>query len=125
MDMSNDWKTDFQKEISTAKQARAQKNEGKSRVCARRAAGIVAKNYISDKYPDIQLMSAYEYLKYLLADPKILEETREVVNHFIIKVTPDYFLPIDADLIEDACWLSEALLGYPCTTTTENETKIN
>lgn len=120
--MSNDWISDFQHEISTAKQARAQKNEGKSRVCARRAAGIVAKIYISDKNPDIQLKSAYEYLNYLLADPEISQEIREVVNHFVIKVTPDYTLPIDADLIEDACRLSKTLLGYPCTTSIESGT---
>jgi hypothetical protein len=118
--MSNYWITDFEHEISSARQARAVKNEGKSRVCSRRAAGIVAKTYISDKNPNLQLKSAYEYLKYLHADPQISEDIKEVVNHFLIKVTPDYLLPIDADLIEDACWLSRALLGYSCFTTAES-----
>jgi hypothetical protein len=118
--MSNDWITNFQHEISNAKQARVEMNEGKSRVCSRRAAGIVAKKYLFDKNPGIQLKSAYEYLKFLVGDPEISEDVRQVVSHFLIKVTPEYQLPIDADLIQDACWLANALLGYSCFHGSEN-----
>jgi hypothetical protein len=112
--MSNDWIISFQHEINNARQARAQMNEGKSRVCSRRAAGIVAKKYLSDKNADIQLKSGYDYLKYLMETPAISEDIKKVVTHFLIKVTPDYHLPIDADLIQDACWLANVLLGYTC-----------
>jgi hypothetical protein len=109
--MTEDWLNDFENEINLAQNARQLKNEGKSRVCARRAAGIVAKVFLSRKGYSLNSKSAFEYLKLLRDDPDISSETRQVVEHFLTRVTPAHKLPFEADLIGEARWLARNLLG--------------
>ena len=42
-----DWQAEIQAELEKAQQARARGNEGQARVCARRAAGIAAREYFA------------------------------------------------------------------------------
>jgi quercetin dioxygenase-like cupin family protein len=100
----------IQVELDHALSARAEGNEGKARVCARRAAGIAAGEYLkSNGYPDPG-PSAYDRLKYLCEISRLPGEVNRVAAHFMIRVTPDHTLPLDIDLISEARWLVEKLL---------------
>src|SRR6185503_15612524 len=44
-----DWQAKLQAEFDRAEQARANRNEGQARVCARRAAGIAIREYFTRK----------------------------------------------------------------------------
>ena len=105
-----DWRVRFAREMKMADKARAEGNEGKARVCARRAAGIVADEYMRRHGVSTPNMTAYERVKLLSAWPDLPEGVDAVVAHLTTRVNEQYELPIDADLVVDAQWLARVLL---------------
>lgn len=111
MNDSLSWEDQFQVELNRAKSARAEGNEGKARVCARRAAGILIGEFFRRQGMIQTGLSAYDRLKTLKQQPGISDEIREAVSHFLVRITPEYELPVEADLIADALWLRAELLS--------------
>ncbi|GAB4532189.1 MAG: hypothetical protein Fur0018_20670 [Anaerolineales bacterium] len=105
----NDWHVDFSREIESAQAARAQGNEGRARVCARRAAGLVLSAYFAAQGIAFNRPSAYDKLRFFAALPTAPPAAREVAQHFLVRVTPEYHLPLEADLIAEAEWLRQVL----------------
>ena len=105
-----DWRTRFAREMKMADQARAQGNEGKARVCARRAAGIVANEYMKRHGVSTPNMTAYERVKMLKGWPDLPEGVDAVIVHMTTRVNENYELPIEADLVAEAQWLAQVLL---------------
>jgi hypothetical protein len=110
MNQNNNWEEQFDNEIEQAHAARLAKNEGKARVCARRAAGIVVGEYLARHGAPLQNPSSYARLKYLISIPDIPAQIKETASHLIIRVDQNHNLPIDVDLIAEAKILKEALL---------------
>ena len=109
--MSNhEWRDLTNRELEMAKAARQSGNEGRSRVCARRAAGHIAGEYINRKGFDFSAESALERLRYLYASIDSNEEARNTINRFLVHVTPEHQLPMEADLIDDVYLLAQQLL---------------
>lgn len=104
------WEHRLQSELRQADTARAAGNEGKARVCARRAAGIIIGEFFQRRGGLQPGPSAYDRLKFLRQQPEISREIREVTGHFLIRITPEHELPVDADLIAEARWLKAELL---------------
>ena len=104
------WKILVDQELNLAENARAEGNEGKARVCARRAAGMIIGEYLSRQSLPIPGPSAFERLKFLRDMPEIEPKAREIAQHLLLRVNPDYTLPSDVDLIEETHSLSEILL---------------
>ena len=104
------WQHLFENEIQQAQAARTAGNEGMARVCARRAAGFVIGEYLNRQGDNYSNPSAYERLRYLLSQPDISPQVRDIAAHFLVRVTPNHTLPIDADLIADAHWLQKLLI---------------
>jgi hypothetical protein len=111
MQPSKTWKTAFARELETAEAARASGNEGRARVCARRAAGIVVREYFSRKRIPFTPHSAYQNLLYLRSYQDTSPRVQEIAGHFLERITPEHNLPIKADLIAEAHWLAQALLS--------------
>lgn len=104
-----DWQTSFESELATGLAARESGNEGRARVCARRAAGVVIGEYLQRN--DIPVpATALDRLRMLASDPDFSNEVRELAGRFLVRLTPDYQLPIEADLLVDARRLAEILL---------------
>jgi hypothetical protein len=103
---------DFIREISQAMRARGERNEGKARVCARRAAGIAAEEFLRRTGRLPASNSASVRLKALAEVPNIPHRVKILIPHFLIHVNTDHTLPIDADLIQDARQLANELLGW-------------
>jgi quercetin dioxygenase-like cupin family protein len=102
--------TQIKSELDRALQARAEGNEGMARVCARRAAGLAAGEYLrANGYPDPGA-SAYARLKYLCEIPDISISARQAANHLLLRVTPQHTLPLEIDLIAESNYLINALL---------------
>jgi len=98
-------------ELRQAESARDDGNEGKARVCARRAAGIAATEYLNrlgDPHPGT---SAYDRLRYLYEMAGLPPSVRELTGHFLERVTQEFTFPIEVDLIADAHQLAAELLG--------------
>jgi hypothetical protein len=113
LSMKPTWKQRFEAELSQAEIARAAGNEGRARVCARRAAGLAAEEYFNRRGLAHMGPSAYDYLRSLRDLPGLGENVRQTVDHFLVRVTPEYTLPLPADLVADARWLAKTLLTDP------------
>lgn len=106
----NDLNTQLRKEFEKAQQARINKNEGQARVCARRAAGIAMREYLTRKGTQVPSMSAYDLLNLLKEDVFLPPEMQLIVDHLTVRVTEDFELPVNADLIAEARILCDWLL---------------
>ncbi len=103
-------KEQIKAEFERAEQARARGNEGQARVCARRAAGIAAREYFARRGKIIRTPSAYDALNLLLDDSSLSEELRQITEHLTLRVNEEFKLPPDIDLIVEAKKLCEGLL---------------
>jgi hypothetical protein len=101
---------EIEKEFEQAKQARANNNEGRARVCARRAAGIAIRDYLARKGTQIPNQSAYDLLNLIKEDPLLPLDLKLVADHLTLRVTEEFKLPIDADLIAESRTLCDWLL---------------
>lgn len=106
----NYWKTLVITELKRALAARNAGNEGKARVCARRAAGWIASEYLRRINNPVQTPSAITLLK-KLGEEEISPEISEMVGYFLIHVNPERQLPLNVDLIAEARQLAIKLLG--------------
>ncbi|NOT04794.1 MAG: hypothetical protein HOP27_09375 [Anaerolineales bacterium] len=101
----------LQQEFSKAQQARISKNEGQARVCARRAAGIAIRDYLTRNGTRVPSMSAYDLLNLLKEDPLIPADLKLIADHLTVRVTEEFNLPFDADLIAESRILCDWLLN--------------
>ena len=104
------WQSKFQQEIQRAEECRARSNEGQARVCARRAAGIAVREYLSRRGLPALSSSAYDLLKSLADLPDISAAALQSAAHLTLRVNEEFKLPIDADLVREANALREQLL---------------
>ncbi len=102
--------TQIQIELDRANQARAKGNEGQARVCARRAAGIAIREYLTRRGTHISSTSAYDLLNLLKEDSLLPPNLKLVADHLTLRVTEEFKLPVEADLIAEARILCEWLL---------------
>jgi len=105
------WKQLTNIELKLAKDARQAGNEGRARVCARRAAGHVVGEYLRREGITIKSESALDRLRYLETYSDTPALAKVTVEHFLVHTTPEHKLPIDADLITDVDILARDLLG--------------
>ena len=105
-----DWQTQIDSEFEKAEQARARGNEGQARVCARRAAGIAIREYLTRRGIRPPSVSAYDLLNLLKDDPDLSPDLKLIADHLTLRVTEEFKLPVDADLIAEAKKFCEALL---------------
>ena len=108
--MNDDLNTQLRKEFEKAQQARINKNEGQARVCARRAAGIAIRAYLTRNGTQVPSMSAYDLLNLLKEDTLLPPEMQLIVDHLTVRVTEEFELPVDADLIAESRILCDWLL---------------
>ena len=97
-------------EFERAEQARARNNEGQARVCARRAAGIAIREYLTRKGIRPPSTSAVDLLNLLKDDTLLSPDLKLIVDHLTLRVTEEFKLPVDADLVAEARVLCDELL---------------
>jgi len=105
-----DWQAQLEKEFAMAEKARGNKNEGQARVCARRAAGIAIREYLTRKETPPSSLSAVDLLNLLKDDPLLPSDLKLIVDHLTLRVTEEFKLPVDVDLVAEARKLCEELL---------------
>jgi hypothetical protein len=105
-----DWQTQVESELEKAQAARSRGNEGQARVCARRAAGIAAREYLERQGVRPPSLSAYDLLNLLKEDPRLSTDLKSIADHLTVRVTEEFKLPVDADLIAEARTFCEDLI---------------
>lgn len=105
---------DIYAELQRADTARIAGNEGRVRVCARRAAGMAARDFLKrhDKYPSSskRTLSSYEAIQELAAFPTLSPELRQAAVHLTMPVNSEFHLPPGIDLIFEADKLIRGLI---------------
>jgi hypothetical protein len=98
-------------EIERAEAARAAGNEGRARVCARRAAGLAARDFLDrNQIPpneDAHIWtrsnkSAYDALQAVAFFPALATHLKQAALHLTTRVNGEFHLPDGTDLIEEA-----------------------
>ena len=96
------WKTTLQKEFQMAETALKDENQGRMRVCARRAAGISIREHLIKRGIKPPSMSAYDLLKYLEEMDETPPDLRQASAYLRLRVNEDFRLPVDVDLVAEA-----------------------
>ena len=104
------WQSEIQTEFERAAQARQRNNEGQARVCARRAAGIAVREYLSRRSIRPPSTSAYDLLNLLNADPLLPPDLKQIAEHLTVRVTEEFKLPVNVDLVAEARDFCDELL---------------
>ncbi len=105
-----DWRSEIQAEFDRAAQARQRGNEGQARVCARRAAGLAVREYLSRRGIRPPSTSAYDLLNLVQEDPLLPSDLKQIAAHLTVRVTEEFKLPIDVDLVAEAREFCDRLL---------------
>ena len=105
-----EWQEKLNKEFELADKARANSNEGQARVCARRAAGIAIREYLRRQSIQPQSSSAIDLLNRIKEDPRLSPDLKLIVDHLTLRVTDEFKLPVDVDLVAEARILCDELL---------------
>src|SRR5215813_9557856 len=105
-----DWQAQINAELENAEQARGRGNEGQARVCARRAAGIAVREYLTRGGIRPPSTSAYDLLNLLKEDPALSPQLKQIADHLTLRVNEEFKLPVEADLIAEARKFCEELL---------------
>jgi len=96
------WQAEVEAEFEKAEQARARGNEGQARVCARRAAGIAIREYLTRRGIRPPSASAYDLLNLLKNDSSLSPDLRRIADHLTLRVTEEFKMPVEADLVAEA-----------------------
>lgn len=108
---NNDWAAGCLAELNQAQRARGAGNEGMARVCARRAAGIVIREYYRRQNENPPEKSAFKLLQFLSQDNAQSHDIRAAAKNFTLAITHEHVLPVDVDLIDSVNWLAKVMLG--------------
>ncbi len=111
----DDWEAIFETEMARAEQARRAGNPGMARVCARRAAGRAAGEYLRRAGMATDDPSAYDQLRALARQPGLPPAARQAVERLMLRVTPEFSLPAEVDLLAEARVIRQLALDTPPT----------
>ncbi len=103
--------TEIEAEFERAASARARNNEGQARVCARRAAGIAIRDYLTRKGTPPRTASAYDLLNLIKDDPALSADLKLIADHLTVRVTEEFKLPVNVDLVAEARTFCAELLS--------------
>jgi len=103
------WNSSYLHEIELARLARHSGNEGRARVCARRAASILIAEYLTRQGIQVPASSAQARLLYLSTLPGLSPATYEITSHLLMRVDESFSLPEHIDLIADVQRLAQEL----------------
>lgn len=98
----------IQVELEDAHRYRTMGNEGRARVCARRAAGWAVGWYVEANRFAESHSNALEHLRWLADNPQADDRYREAAARLTTKLKPDGRMPFEQDLLEDA----RSIIGF-------------
>ena len=110
MDSDNN-QIQIQEELLLAKQSRIEGNEGRARVCARRAAGAAVKVYLEQMNLASKSDSVLRSLEIFHTALDLPDRISSAVGRLIQRVDEEHNLPDEIDLIHEAYLVLDFLAG--------------
>jgi hypothetical protein len=101
----------IQEELLLAKQSRMEGNEGRARVCARRAAGTAVQLFLEQKGLVGKGENIFKSLMVFGDVIDLPERIRRALFWLVKRVDEDYNLPPEIDLIEEAAVVLDYIEG--------------
>jgi hypothetical protein len=98
-------------ELEAAQRAREQGNEGKARVCARRAAGWAVGRAFKGFIGESTMPNAYLLLGWLAVHEGATSELRSAARRLTAHISEDHELPHPQDPLQDARLIVESLIN--------------
>lgn len=98
-------------ELEAALRARRGGNEGKARVCARRAAGWAVGYAFEDTFAGKPTANAYLLLQWLADHQGAAPDLRSAADRLTARIDEEHELPYPEDPLEDANLIVERLMG--------------
>ncbi len=102
---------EISKEFTTAQQALSEGNEGKARVCSRRAAGIAITWYLSKVPRPGWHADALHQLLHLKDDTTFSPEVRDAALRLTTKISGRFAYPFSTNPIADARIIVDAIIS--------------
>jgi hypothetical protein len=96
--------------MNDARSSRARGNEGRARVCARRAAGLAIGSYLEAQSIRVGHRNAYLLLQAFSELKQVPDRLREAAARLTVQVKEDHNLPHEQDPLEDAQLIIAAIL---------------
>lgn len=96
-------------ELALARQAREFGNEGRARVCARRAAGWALAGYYERVRGERSTDNVYQALRRGADDETLPSDVRRAAARLTVTVDKDFTLPHDEDPLTDAALILAAV----------------
>lgn len=106
----------IRQELSLATQSQASGNQGRARVCARRAAGWAIQEHLHRQGLALDTNNALDHIKYFSTLDHPTEKISAVLHHLTVKMEKEtldseaYYPIKGVDLVKEAHWLAEELL---------------
>lgn len=88
-------------EIEQASRAREAQNEGRARVCARRAAGQAIQGFFADKGIRVPTINSFSLLNDTSIRINLPAEIHPILDHLVLRVDVDHNLPEGIDLLDE------------------------
>jgi hypothetical protein len=104
-----DVRAQVEAELARGAAARARGNEGRARVCARRAAGLAVREYLNRHSEVVRSLSAVDLLEQLRQSPGLPPDWIPRIDHLMLRVDEEFRLPAEVDLLADARRLCDDL----------------
>lgn len=104
---------EIEQELTMARRSRRKGQEGRARVCARRAAGFAVQRHLQQKGILAGEDNAYQALLHYRGQPELTAEVSEALRWLTARVDHDHQLPEGVDLIQEAEVVITSLGGQP------------
>lgn len=104
------WRDELETELENGARARSRGKEGQARVCARRAAGIAIRQYLTRRGIRPRSHSAVDLLEQIRQDRQTPADLLPLIDHLALRVDEDFKLPPGIDLLAEARRLSNSLI---------------
>ena len=98
----------FQKEYRVALESRSRGLDGQSRVCARRAAAMLVREYLDIKQREMPAGNDLQIIQFL-ANQHISPKINSLLDLYLLKVDVNFNLPSNVDLITSLFLLADVL----------------
>ena len=102
---------EIEREMQRAEEARRVGNQGKARVCARRAAGWAIGAWRAEQSPKTRIESVLTHLQAISDEEAHPPAIQAAAEHLTLRITAEHLLPVDAAPLEDAQLLIEYFLN--------------
>lgn len=110
--MTTTWQNEVILELQASRKAARDNLAGRSRVSARRAAGLAVREYFIQLGKEQPALNFYDLLVEFSREPNLPDDIRTVAQHLVQRVDKDHRLPMDVDLAADAEYLIQFIRNY-------------